>query len=543
MKSILAVSFIAIPFFLFAQENEKKVKSEIKNVTVFLSGASVTSAGSTSIDAGPQDLVFENLSPFIDGSSIEAKGEGAFTILAVSFRTNYLNTQPKSKEIKQFEDSLEALQLKIQVQENMHNVYENEESMLLANKNIGGQNTGVNAAELEKIANILRMRLTDLNTKEMECSLKEKKIGEEINKIQSQLNEINAKRNKNTGEVVVSISSQAVMNAKLTITYNVYNAGWTPIYDLRAKDSNSPVQLEYRANVWQSTGVDWKNVKLNISTGNPSVNGTKPAVNPWWLSFYSPYNYKNKEYSKKAFDDKAGYFAAPAAADGLISTKDSQKVEEANYSYNYVTASENAVTVEYEISIPYNIPADSKPHSVSIQSLNIPASYRYYCAPKFDPDAFLLAKITGWDKYNLLSGNLNIFFEGTFVGKSYLDTKTTSDTLDISLGRDKNVVVMRTMLKDFCDKKIIGLNKKETRTYEIGIRNKKKSEIEIEIADQLPLATSNEIEVEALETGGAKYDKEKGLLSWNIKAATGEEKKFRFSFSVKYPKDKVLSNL
>jgi len=542
MKNIFITSFIALaPIFLFSQENEKKVKSEIKNVTVFLSGASVTSSGSTTIDAGPQDLVFENLSPFIDANSIEAKGEGAFTILAVTFRTNYLNNQPKTKEIKQLEDSLEVLHMKISVQQNLRNVYESEESMLLANKNIGGQNVGVSSVELEKIANILRTRLTDLNNKEMECSMKEKKLNEEIVKVQSQLNEQNAKRNKNTGEVVVSVTAQSAVNAKLSLTYNVNNAGWSPIYDLRAEGSNATVKLEYRANVWQNTGVDWKNVKLNISTGNPSVSGTKPTLNLWWLSFYNPTSYK--KYSGYGKQKTAQPSMVDGVSSGTVEKESYAEVPDANYAYDYTTVSESAVTVEYEISIPYNIASDNKPHSVSIQSLNIPASYRYYCAPKLDPDAFLLAKITGWDKYNLLSGNLNIFFEGTFVGKSYLETRTTTDTLDISLGRDKNVVVKRTLLKDFSDKKIIGLNKKETRAYEISIRNKKKAEIEIDIEDQIPLSTSNEIEIEMLENGGAKHNKEIGLLTWNMKAATGEEKKFRFSFSVKYPKDKSLSNL
>ncbi len=542
-KIFLSSLIFLVPVFLFSQENEKKVKSEIKNVTVFLSGASVTSVGNTFFEAGPQELVFENLSPFIDANSIEAKGEGAFTILAVSFRTNYLNNQPKTKEIKQLEDSLEMLQMKISVQQNLRNVYESEESMLLANKNIGGQNTGVNAAELEKIANILRTRLTDLNTKEMECSMKEKKLNEEITKVRNQLNEVNAKRNKNTGEVVVSVTAQAAVNAKLSLTYNVSNAGWFPIYDLRAEGNNPAVKLEYRANVWQNTGVDWKNVKLNISTGNPSVSGTKPTLNPWWLSFYSPNNYKKHSgynEQKTAMPSKA---VGSRVSSGTVTQESDANVLDANYASDYTTVSESAVTIEYEISIPYNIASDNKPRSVSVQSLNIPATYRYYCAPKLDPDAFLLAKITGWDKYNLLSGNLNIFFEGTFVGKSYLETRTTSDTLDISLGRDKNVVVKRTLLKDFSDKKIIGLNKKETRAYEISIRNKKKSEIEVDIEDQIPLTTSNEMEIETLETSGAKYDKEKGLLTWNLKVATGEEKKFRFSYSVKYPKDKVISGL
>ncbi|MBI4946184.1 MAG: DUF4139 domain-containing protein [Bacteroidetes bacterium] len=540
-KTIFSSIIFLLPLFLFSQENEKKVKSEIKQVTVFLSGASVNNTGNTTIDPGQSDLVFENLSPNIDANSIEAKGEGAFTILAVSFRTNYLNDQPKTKEIKQLEDSLEILQLKIDVQKNMRTVYESERSMLLANKNIGGQNTGVNSAELEKVANILRTRLTDLNNKQMECSLKEKKLNEQIAKTQSQLNEFNAKRNINTGEIVVSVSAQSAVNAKLSLTYNVYNAGWSPIYDLRATDSNSPVKLEYRANIWQNTGVDWKNVKLTVSTGNPSQGGTKPTINPWWLSFYAPANYYIDGIKARGARSEAPSMMVQKSSP--VAQEELKEVVVADNASNYTQVTESTTTVEYDISIPYNISSDNKPHSVSIQSLSIPTTYRYYCAPKLDPDAFLLAKVTGWDKYNLLSGNMNIFFEGTFVGKSYLDTHTTSDTLDISLGRDKNVIVKRTLLKDFSEKKIIATNKKESRMYEISIRNKKSQPIEIDIEDQIPLSTNNEITIETLETGGSKYDTEKGSLLWNMKVATGEEKKFRFGFSVKYPKDKSISNL
>jgi uncharacterized protein (TIGR02231 family) len=543
MKNILLLSLIfLLSISVFSQENEKKVKSEIKQVTVFLSGASVNNVGSVNIEAGQSDLVFEGLSPNIDANSIEAKGEGVFTILAVSSRMNYLNNQPKGKEIKQLEDSLETVQMKISIQQNQRSVFESEESMLLANKNIGGQNTGINSAELEKVANILRTRLMDLNTKEMECTIKEKKLGEEIAKIQGQLNELNAKRNISTGEIVVSVTAQSAVSAKLSITYNVNSAGWSPIYDLRATDSDSPVKLEYHASIWQNTGVDWKNVKLTVSTGNPSQGGTKPTINPWWLGFYNPNYYKEEGRVR-------GNRAAPAAAYDAskninsVSETTAGTIQLAESSSDYTQVSESQTNVAYDISIPYNIASDNKPHSVSIQSLTIPATYRYYCAPKLDPDAFLLAKVTGWDKYNLLSGNMNVFFEGTFVGKSFLNTRTTNDTLDISLGRDKNVVVQRTLLKEFSEKKIIGLNKKESRSYEVSVRNKKKAEIEIDIEDQMPLSTNSVIEVEVLETGGAKYDKEKGLLQWSLKVASGEEKKFRFGFSVKYPKDKVLSNL
>ena len=189
------------------------------------------------------------------------------------------------------------------------------------------------------------------------------------------------------------------------------------------------------------------------------------------------------------------------------------------------------------------MPSDNKPYAVDVQTYTIPASYKYYCAPKLDKDAFLIAKVTGWDQYNLLSGNANIFYEGMYVGRSMINAQNTSDTLDISLGRDKNVVVSREKLKDLSERKLIGSTQKETFMYEFTVRNKKKQDIDIEIEDQVPISQNKDITVELVESSDAKYNKETGKLNWQMKVSTSDSKKFRFGFSVKYPKDQTVSNL
>jgi uncharacterized protein (TIGR02231 family) len=541
MKKLILILLIINSISTFSKE--VKVKSDIKEVTVFLSGASVTSVGSTNLSAGANEIVFENLSPYIDASSILAKGEGSFTILGVSLRTNYLMNQPKPKEIKALEDSLEAVQLRLELLKSHRSVYENEESFLLANKNIGGANTGVSAADMERIANMLRTRLPEIKNKIVESKVREKKLNEEILKISSQLAELNAGRNKSTGEIVVLVSAKAPGVAKLTLSYNVSGAGWVPVYDLRATDSNSPIKLDFRANVFQNTGDDWKDVKLTLSTGNPSLSGTKPSLPVWWLNYYNPNASKHKQRAN--FDTRSdGYAPAPAqqAQSEMLYDKKVAK-EKADYSYDYTTVSEGQTNFQYEISIPYNIPSDRKEHAVSVQSYNIPATYKYFSVPKIEKDVFLVAMISGWDQYNLIAGDANIFFEGTFVGKSYLNTMVTNDTLDISLGRDKNVIVTRELLKDVSGKKFLGSNKRETRSYEISLRNKKNREIEIEIEDQVPLSKQQDIEVEVQEISAGAHNKDTGKITWTQKIAPTENKKLKLTYSVKYPKDKVISNL
>ncbi len=541
-KAILTLTAICLlATCVNAADQEIHAKSDLKEVTVFLSGASLTSKGSFSAGNGTQDIVFENLSPSIDPNSIQASGDGDFTILGVFFRTNYLLNQPKPKEILAFEDSLEGLQYRCDGIRNQRQVYEIEQSMLIANKNIGGQNTGVNAAELEKVANILRTRLSDLVARIQESQLKEKKIQNSINSITQQLTELNNKRNKNTGEIVVSIYCKTPVQGKMALTYNVPNAGWSPVYDIRANAAATNVTLEYRAMILQNTGVDWNNVKLSLCTGNPSLPGTQPTLNPWWLSYYQTYHADKKAYGAPA---PAATRSAMSMSETIV-LEDMSKNEEqaADYAWEYTEVSEGQTSITYDISIPYSIGSDNKAHAVPIQNFTIPASFKYFAIPKLDKDAFLLAELTGWDKYNLLSGNINIFFDETFVGKSYLNTQSTNDTLAVSLGRDKNIVINRTLMKDKSEKKLMGLVKKETKFYEIEVRNKKKTAIDIEILDQIPLSKIADIEVESLETSGARYDKETGKVTWKMKLGSTEEKKVRLGFSIKYPKDKVINGL
>lgn len=543
MKRIVLIGLCLQAAVAFSgPEQEKKVKHDIKEVTVFLAGAQVTHAGNVSVSAGRNEFVFPDLAHTIDVNSIQAKGEGDFTILSVSHRMNYLNPDFKTKEVRTLEDSLENMQMKLEMHRAIRGVYEHEQSMLLDNRKIGGSNTGVSSAELEKTANLLRSRLIDLQMKMQELRVKEKKLNEQISKVSNQLNEMNAHKNKTTGEIVVTVNAKAAVNGKLILSFLTPNAGWSPFYDIRAIDNSSPIKLDYRANVWQNSGNDWDDVKLSLSTGNPTISGTAPTLLPWWLTYYVAPKYGKSEQMNYGYLNQMPSSTVTMDASGAINEEPVPPPVSTTTS-SFTQMNESSVNTVFDISIPYTIRSDSKKYSVEVQSFSIPAQYRYYCAPKMDRDAFLLAKITGWDKLNLLSGEANVFYEGTYVGKSYINTRSTSDTLSLSLGRDKNVVVTRIKVGELCEKKTIGQQKKETLVFEITVRNKKKQEIEIDIDDQYPLSSIKEIEVELLESSGAKVDPVSGKISWSYKMPSGDSKKMKFSFSVKFPKDKVLGNL
>jgi uncharacterized protein (TIGR02231 family) len=201
---------------------------------------------------------------------------------------------------------------------------------------------------------------------------------------------------------------------------------------------------------------------------------------------------------------------------------------------------EKQTTVDFEIKTPYTIKSDNKNYTVDIEFYDLPAMYQYYCVPKIDKDAFLIARIIDWEKYNLLEGEANIFFENTYIGKTLLDVRYASDTLEISLGRDKKVSVNREKIKDFTTKQFIGTKKEETRLWKTTVKNNKNQTINMIVLDQVPVSTSDDIEVNVLEITSAKHDLETGEIKWEFTLSPLDKKELNLKYSVKYPKYRNL---
>jgi uncharacterized protein (TIGR02231 family) len=199
-----------------------------------------------------------------------------------------------------------------------------------------------------------------------------------------------------------------------------------------------------------------------------------------------------------------------------------------------------ATTFAFPIAVPYSIPSDGQNHLVAISEKELAGSYRYYCTPKLDPDAFLFAQATGWEDLNLLPGSAHIYFEGTYVGESLLDLTGAGDTLDISLGRDKGVSVQRVKRKDLSTRQVLGSRRVESVGWTITVRNNKDQPIALTITDHYPVPVRNEIEVRLDDAGGAIVDAEKGFLTWRMDLQPRADRSLPFGYSVKVPKERQV---
>lgn len=624
MKVIITKLLLAFNCILFTQYTtaQKTIDTKIEKATVFLNGAQINRAGKTTVNPGTSEIIFKGISPYINKQSIHVKAEGNFTVLSVVHKINYLEEQTKQNELLKVEEQKENLQDKINLQKDLMSIYVNEETLLSKNQAIVAQNTGLKTIDLKEAADFHRQRLTELKLKETEINKIVKKYYEEMGKLNKQQQELSKQATTATSEVVVTVQSKETSNAGFTLSYFVDKAGWYPTYDLRVTDISHPITMAYKANVYQSSGEDWKDIKLTLSTANPKQNGEKPNLPTWYLHYFTPqfyglnnlnsnaYNPNVREVSGRVTNQNGqpisyasvvvkgtnagtttdaggnfrisipynastivisavglqsrelfissnqmniamqernqnleevvvvGYGTKRQSDDDFASTYSKQK-KEASIPLT-VSERQNSTSFSYDIETPYTILNDGKTSTVEMKTMEIPALYEYYCAPKIETDVFLTAKITDWSDLNLLEGESNLFFEGTYLGKAIINPNTTTDTLNISLGRDKNIAVKRTSIKEYSKKQFLGGNKIDYRNFEISIRNNKKQPITLIIEDQFPLSTMKEVEVDKLENKEAELDSETGKLKWTIQLEPAKEKKVGFRYSVKYPKNNSL---
>tara|TARA_R110001592_G_scaffold237306_14_gene496496 strand:- start:51807 stop:53858 length:2052 start_codon:yes stop_codon:yes gene_type:complete len=195
---------------------------------------------------------------------------------------------------------------------------------------------------------------------------------------------------------------------------------------------------------------------------------------------------------------------------------------------------------QYSIDIPYTILSNGEDNTIKIKEEKLKVGYIYQSVPKLQDDVFLSAQVYDWNALNLLSGVANVYFKGTYTGTTFIDSEELSDTLSVSLSREKGIMVERKVNKELNDQRILGSNFKEDLVWDIEVKNNRANLVNVWIEDQYPISEKSSIEIELLETNGAEVDEKTGKLLWKLKLKPGESKKITYSYSIKYPKYQQL---
>jgi uncharacterized protein (TIGR02231 family) len=580
MKKIFFFLTIGILNHATAQtQPEKTVKSTVQKATIFQQGALLTSNESIAVNAGMTNIVFENVSAQLQANSLQAAGKNDLIIMDVQYRLKYaevVKTDVKPDdprviawqgELQNIQDSLEELVFVRKNIQNRNATLQNERSIVTNNRMMRGDFQKDSLFLFTQSIDFLRKRLMNLDAENLKLekeTAQEARLRNKFNVRIMNLNTliagigipVNTNPTKPVSQVIVTVMAERAMMAEISLSYFVAGAGWTASYDLKASKETQTIDLKHRATVYQNTGLDWKDVLLTLSTGNPSQENVKPALSPQFVGYYVPtpgrdYAERNKMsmgYGVYGNQQVVQNSNAGMSVGEVTISKDAPKtligkVDDGDGVEDFTKVSQNMMRIEYEIKLKYTIESDNKPHNVVIQSKTMPAQYSYSVVPKLDLDVFLMARVTDWEDMNLIAGTARVYFDNSYIGESYINPHNTNDTLQLNLGRDKSIVVTRNKVKDKCKDKSFSDNHLLTRVYEINVRNSKSIPIRMVVEDQMPVTKEAEIKIEYLEDSGAKFNPETGKLLWDFNLKAKDNKRLVFSFEVKSPKTKPLAGI
>lgn len=529
MKNLVAFSalfFVSIG--MFAQAN---VSSKITQVTVYLQGAQLVHTAETQVSQGKQTVVFTGLSADMQPESVVLECSNRNVVFqSVSIRNNYLKEQTPNAKIAELQEKSALVEEKLATLRAEKGVYAKERDMLFRNEAIGGTSNNVPIAEIEKAADFFRKRNNEINVFLLKADAEERKLIKESAGYTAQLLEMNAKENPPTSEVTVVLDAKTRGEAIFTLKYLVRNAGWAPKYDVRAENAVDPVKLDYHANVFNKSGLDWTEVLMVLSTSEPLQGAEKPTLETWDVA----------EATRRVAGVQKN-LESVMVMDMKSNRSEYMKKEDRGGEVAFQQVAVQELSAEFEIELPYSIMSDGKPYVVDVTSYTLPATYMHYAVPKQDADAFLMAKVVGWNTLNLVSGKASVYFAGAYLGQSFINTASVDDTLSLSLGRDKRVALARKKQSELSKRQLLGNNEKETFYFETTVRNNRDKEINVLLEDQLPISSDGQIEVAMLEISGAVLEKNTGKLSWNMKLAPGESKTVTLGYSIKTPKSMQVS--
>ncbi len=542
--TIISINFFFITLQVFG--NKVVTTSNIKNVTVFNKGVNVKRLGKLDLKKGDNTIYIQELSPYLSNESIQFVIKSSKVIInSVGKEMNYLGIKNHmTDEVKLLKDSLESTNEKLRLEQVSLLVYNEEKDLLNENKSVLKLSKEFVIDDLMDLSDFFRERMLDIEEKISTTNKKIIDINQTIANIQSQIRSLNARVKNQFSNVVVQITSKEELKVDYELSYNINDrAGWKPCFDLRIEKMNSPVDITYKAEIYQNTNEQWKNVTVSLSTGNLNQSNKAPVFNTDYLTVRRNVRNKFAEVQTSSNPRYDNYSSEDAGASVDMEMAMDDDIGYAETSAAFTTVDFSGTQIQYDIALPYSISSSSKSIFIEIQKINLPATYDYFAYPKLDKDVFLMCHFNSIAEQNFLAGSAQVYFEGKSIGRTYLDPLSTENTIDLSLSRDLSILTTRKPLKKFSSETKISDKVKQERSFEITLKNNKSSKITVKLVDQIPVSDDKSIDVELVESSEAIYDKNKGKLTWLIDLEPNTSTTKNFTYTIKYPEDERVIGL
>ncbi|MBO4282609.1 MAG: DUF4139 domain-containing protein [Bacteroidales bacterium] len=598
MKKLLLLTLcLGAACALTQAQTEQRLTAKITQATVYLQGATLTHTASASLKSGAQELTIEGLSPEIDLNSLKVTcGHSSTIVSSVEFSTDYMTVQTEAAQLQKLRDSLAIYQQRLQEVNNDINL----NTKLLKTLSDGiAQNTQqkdkiLSVNELTACMDLYKAKAPGLQkTIDADNALKAK-LNQRISSLKAQIQQDETKERQRSGILRLSVATPLATVEHFTIRYYTAKAAWTPCYDIQVKGVNQPVSLLAKAQIRQTTGMDWNQVKINLSNATPNLTSSAPIFSTWFLRYRTyrqtkaimmsasnTLSYASKTAKAVAEEETEECAEEPTAQEGTsgqasvlyllngnyISQSEFERIdpayiesmevldaEQAALTYgkhatlyvlrtksmeDYVKLKDNDLEIAYQLSLPYTVTGNGKAQLVDLKTYEIKADYYYYAAPKLAGTTYLMATLSDWEKLNLLPGQATINYNGTYAGKTQLRTGTTDTTLTLTLAEEPRITVKRVKRSEFSATKTMGNNVTETRSHLITVKNNLNKRVPFLLKEQYPVSTNKDIEVKLTEHTPAATQNNAtiGVLGWKTELEAGESRTFIVTYSVKHPKD------
>ncbi|WP_294965375.1 DUF4139 domain-containing protein [uncultured Gilliamella sp.] len=493
----------------------------LNKVTLFLKGAELQGQAKVTLAKGKSEIVLTGIANGVNPDSITV-GFGTDSnvkILSTSLQNKTEANKPDNSDLQPLLTQLKQLQQKYTTINIQYQAVSETIALLQGNRLEGL----IKTTDLQEAVNFIKTNLVNALNEQYALQTELDNLKQQIDDCQQKIDQQQAATHSLNNAITVKVYADNDVTLPVMVSYVSTEAGWQPSYDVRVTDINSPLQLTYKANVYQKSGIDWQNVDFSLSTANPSEGITAPILSPWQIDMYN--------------SGKSSFFFSKSEKDyDNMSAKISKSV---NPMANNTWINANGIDTRFEIKLPYTIKTNTQDNVLILQDKQVEAKYHYISTPKLDSNVYLQAQITDWDKLSLLPGKSTVFFNGNYIGESFITTNGLKDTLNLSLGRDKNIFIARkrnlneTSKPTFFDDDI-----SQKFAYTIDVKNSKSLPIDLAIYDQLPVIHNKAITLEDVKYDGADFNKETGLLTWKLSLQPNEVKNLNLRFKLTYPQDK-----
>ena len=527
--AILIFSFVFLSN-VWASPAEMESVPKIQNIVLYPDSAMIKKEATVAVKKGENIIRISGLTVNLTDESVQVniKEKAAVRISSVRVEKTYLKKTMQDK-IQKLQSRLESINELIK--EHSNEVSAINSSIEFLKKTVPfPQNQKVTQSEVEGHAKFIEKSLSVSYDRIAKLENKIKKLHEEKRAVENELKNLNSSRDESK-TIVINLLSNADREINLGLSYIVANAGWSPQYDVRADSATGKIDIVCFAAITQSTGEDWKNANIEISTARPSY-GPPPELSAWYVDIYKPmpsvYKYKK---SIKGEDLMMGEKVLEAAPE--------QRFEEPKI---------KAEATSFSFIIPgkVNIPSDNQPHRILIASSSKEAKLDYYAAPKLSRHAHLRAGLKNPFPFPIFSGQMSIFLDERFVNTTFVGKQILPDEdMSLSLGIDEGIKIEKKLLKKFTE--YSGVFSKDTQInyeYAIDIVSSKDKEIGISIRDNFPVSKNEQIKVvlESPKKEDAKIS-DNGIISWDLRLKPNEKRILKIKFKVEYPKDLKITGV